>query len=835
MAQLPSLQTVPESSAPAAVPEAPRLRSDPLHLRRSFLAHVSYTRAKGWGSATPLDRFMAIAMATRDRLTERWVATQRTYHERDVKRVCYLSAEYLLGRALGNNLMAMGLMDDAKEALSELGVSLGDLLEVEHDAGLGNGGLGRLAACFLDSMATLGFPGVGYGIRYEFGIFTQEILGGHQVERADEWLKFGSAWEIVRPEYSVPVRLFGRVEHGTGADGRPVARWVDGKTVLGVPYDTPIAGYGTNTVNTLRLWQARASEEFDLRLFNAGDYERSVVEKNDSETISKVLYPNDAFQAGKELRLKQEYFFVACSLQDIIRRFLKKPRDLRDLPRFVAIQLNDTHPAVAVPELLRILVDEHALPPGLAWDITVKVMGYTNHTLLAEALEVWPVGLFERLLPRHLEIIYEINQRFLRAVQIRNPYDADKLRRMSLIEEGAEKKVRMAHLAVVGSHSVNGVAALHTELLKRHVMPDFAAMFPEKFNNKTNGVTPRRWLQLCNPRLSELITSRIGPGWVTDLDQLRGLEPLATDPEFRADFARVKLENKERLAAYVRDHMRVALDTSAIFDVQIKRLHEYKRQLLNALHIVWLWMRARENPSVVVHPRAFLFGAKAAPGYQLAKLIIRLINGIGEVMNGDADKTGIQVAFIPNYRVSLAERIIPAADVSEQISTAGKEASGTGNMKLALNGALTLGTLDGANIEIREAVGAENFFLFGLTADEVEATVARGYHPRDVLAKDPELEAVLELVGSGFFSPEDRSTFKPLVEALLNEDRYLILADFRAYAEAQSRVVQTYLDGEDWTRRAILNVARVGRFSSDRTIREYARDIWGIQPVEVRL
>ena len=835
MAQLPSLHHLAQGGAPAAVPEAPRLRSDPLHLRRSFLAHVSYTRAKGWGSATPLDRFMAIAMATRDRLTERWVATQRTYQERDVKRVCYLSAEYLLGRALGNNLVAMGLLDAAREALSELGVSLEDLLEVEQDAGLGNGGLGRLAACFLDSMATLGYPGVGYGIRYEFGIFTQEFVGGHQVERADEWLKFGSPWEIVRPEYTVPVRLYGRVEHGTGPDGRPVARWVDGKTVLGVPYDTPVAGYGTNTVNTLRLWQARASEEFDLRLFNAGDYERSVVEKNDSETISKVLYPNDAFQAGKELRLKQEYFFVACSLADIIRRFLKKPRDLRDLPRFVAIQLNDTHPAVAVPELLRILVDEQGLPPGLAWEITSKVMGYTNHTLLAEALEVWPVSLFERLLPRHLEIIYEINQRFLRAVQIRHPYDAERLRRMSLIEEGPEKKVRMAHLAVVGSHSVNGVAELHTGLLKRTVLPDFAEMFPERFNNKTNGVTPRRWLLLCNPRLAELITSRIGSGWVTDLDRLRALEPLAQEREFQAEFARVKLENKERLAAHVRELTRVALDTSAIFDVHIKRLHEYKRQLLNALHVVWLWMRARENPSVVVHPRAFLFGAKAAPGYQLAKLVIRLINGIGEVVNGDAERTGIQVLFLPNYRVSLAERIIPAAEVSEQISTAGKEASGTGNMKLTLNGALTLGTLDGANVEIREAVGPENFFLFGLTADEVEATVARGYRPGEVAERDPELKAVLDLVGSGFFSPEDRRTFRPLVDALLNEDRYLILADFRAYAEAQSRVVQAYLDPEDWTRMAILNVARVGRFSSDRTIREYSRDIWGIEPVEVRL
>jgi glycogen phosphorylase len=833
MAQVTPLQSL--SGSAVSVPEAPRLRNDALHLQRSFLAHVSYTRAKGWAAATALDRFMAIATAVRDRLTERWVATQRTYQERDVKRVCYLSAEYLLGRALGNNLLALGMLDAAQDALSQLGVPLVDLLEVEPDAGLGNGGLGRLAACFLDSMATLGYPGVGYGIRYEFGIFTQDIVNGHQVERADEWLKFGNPWEFVRPELSVPVRLYGRVEHGTGPDGSPLARWVDGKTVLGVPYDTPVAGFGTNTVNTLRLWQARASDEFDFRLFNDGDYERSVVEKNDSETISKVLYPNDNFQAGKELRLKQEYFFVACALADIIRRFLKKPRDLRDLPRFVAIQLNDTHPAVAIPELLRILVDEHGLAPEVAWNITVEVMGYTNHTLLAEALEVWPVSLFERLLPRHLEIIYEINQRFLRTVQIKHPFDTDRQRRMSLIEEGVEKKVRMANLAVVGSHSVNGVAALHTELLKRQVLPDFAEMFPTKFNNKTNGVTPRRWLLLCNPELAGLITSRIGPAWVTDLDQLRALEPLATEPQFVSEFRRVKLENKKKLAARVHEDVGLTLDTSAIFDVQVKRLHEYKRQLLNALHAVWLWMRARENPSAVIHPRTFIFGAKAAPGYQIAKSIIRLINGIGEVVNADAARTGIQVVFLPNYRVSLAERIIPAADVSEQISTAGKEASGTGNMKFALNGALTLGTLDGANIEIREAVGAENFFLFGLTADEVQATLARGYHPRSVVDQDPELKAVLELVRSGFFSPEDRSAFQPLVDALLNEDRFLVLADFRAYVDGQNRVVHAYLNADDWTRMAILNVARVGRFSSDRTIREYARDIWGIQPVEIKL
>jgi glycogen phosphorylase len=828
----PAVRLVPGATAP----DVPLLRSDAHALQRSFLAHVQYTRGQGPDRATPWDRFLAIAMVVRDRMAERWVATKHAYRVQDVKRTYYLSAEYLLGRALGNNLIATGLLDAAREALAGASVDLDALLELEPDAGLGNGGLGRLAACFLDSMATHGYPGTGYGIRYEFGIFRQDIIGGHQVERADEWLKFGNPWEVVRPEKTVPVRFYGSVEHGAGRNGKQIARWVGGKTVLGVACDTPIAGYGTQTVNTLRLWQARASEEFDLRLFNSGDYERSVVEKNESEVISKVLYPNDQNQAGKELRLRQEYFFVACSLADIVRRYLKGHGDFRAFPDKVAVQLNDTHPAVAIAELMRILVDEKQVPWDEAWNVTVATFAYTNHTLLAEALEMWPVSFFERLLPRHLEIIYEVNQRFLRQVQIRHPFDTGKLQRVSLIEEGAEKKVRMAHLAVVGSHSINGVAALHTELLKRDVLPDFAELFPERFNNKTNGVTPRRWLLLCNPGLARLITARIGDGWVRDLDKLTGLEPLAADRSFLQEFRAVKQANKTRLAGHVRDTLWINLDSNAIFDVQVKRLHEYKRQLLNALHIVALWMRARDNPSAVIHPRVFVFGAKAAPGYVLAKLVIRLINGIAEVVNAESGRTGIQVVFLPNYRVSLAEKIIPAADVSEQISTAGKEASGTGNMKFALNGALTVGTLDGANIEIREAVGPENFFLFGLTADQVAETLRRGYHPAEVVAGDPELKAVLDLVRSGFFSPEDRDLFRPLIDALLREDRYLVLADFRAYADAQSEVARAYAgDPEGWSRKALLNVARVGRFSSDRTIHEYARDIWHMSSVDVTL
>ncbi|XXF76678.1 glycogen/starch/alpha-glucan phosphorylase [Myxococcaceae bacterium GXIMD 01537] len=826
-------RTPPSPPHGADAEESSRSAKDPASVRRGFLEHVRYSRGKNPETATAHDRFMALSLAVRDRLAARWVKTARTYYEQDVKRAYYLSAEYLLGRALGNNLLNLGMYEAAEQAMREVGVDLPTLLEMEPDAGLGNGGLGRLAACFLDSLATLSYPGMGYGIRYEFGIFTQDIVDGYQVERADEWLKFGNPWEIVRPEKAVPVRFYGRVEHHQGPDGRPVARWVGGKTVVGVPYDTPIAGYGNNTVNTLRLWQARASEEFDLLLFNAGDYERSVVEKNDSEVISKVLYPNDAFQAGKELRLKQQYFFVACSIADILRRFLKKHEDFRELPQKVAIQLNDTHPAIAVSELMRVLVDEKRLQWEDAWNLTQQVFGYTNHTLLAEAMERWPVTLFERLLPRHLEIIYEINQRFLRQVQIRYPYDQDRLRRMSLVEEGPEKMIRMAHLAVVGSHSVNGVAALHTDLLRRDVLPDFAQMFPERFNNKTNGVTPRRWLAWCNPRLSKLITSRIGDKWATDLDELRRLEPFAEDAEFRKAFREVKRQNKEELAHHVRDLRWVNLNPDALFDVQIKRLHEYKRQLLNAVHVVALWMKARRDPSTIIHPRAFIFGAKAAPGYHLAKLTIRLINGIAEVVNSDAGTTGLQVVFLPNYRVSLAERIIPAADVSEQISTAGWEASGTGNMKLMLNGALTLGTLDGANVEIREAVGDENFFLFGLTADEVIARKKAGYRPRDEYNAHRELREALDIIDSGFFSPEDKQLFRPLVNSLLEEDRYLVLADFGAYMAKQEEVARAYSDEESWTKKCILNVARAGIFSSDRTIKQYAEEIWRVKQTVV--
>jgi starch phosphorylase len=811
-------------------PKSIRGGSTPSDLRRSFVEHVEFSRGQNFENSGAWDRYTALAFTVRDRLASEWVRTAKRSYTRDSKRAYYLSAEYLLGRALGNNLINTGMYEPMVTALKELGVDLPALLELEPDAGLGNGGLGRLAACFLDSLATLDYPAMGYGIRYEFGIFTQEIINGYQVERADEWLKYGNPWELVRPERMVPVRFYGHVENTQLPDGRPHARWVGGKTVLGVPYDTPIAGYGANTVNTLRLWQARASAEFDFALFNDGDYERSVVEKNDSEVISKVLYPNDQNQAGKELRLKQEYFFVACSIADIMRRYLKTHTDFVSFPKKVAIQLNDTHPAIGVAELMRVLMDEKRVPWDEAWAITQQTFGYTNHTLLPEALEKWPVSLFERLLPRHLQIIYEVNQRHMRQVQIRYPFDTERLGRMSLIEEGREKQVRMAYLAVVGSHSVNGVAALHTNLLKRDVLNDFADMFPERFNNKTNGVTPRRWIKVCNPRLSKLITEALGSeAWVKDLERVRELEKFADDAAFVAKFRDAKLGNKVDLTSRLRDLMWVNLDPNAIFDVQIKRLHEYKRQLLNALHIIRLWVRARNDPSSIGHPRAFLFGAKAAPGYRSAKLIIRLINGIAEVVNSDAQRTGLHVAFIPNYRVSLAEHIIPAADLSEQISTAGMEASGTGNMKFAMNGALTIGTLDGANIEIRDAVGPENFFLFGLTTEEVEEQKRNGYRGRTVYESNPGVREVLDLLSSGFFSPEDKNLFKPIVDSLLDDDRYLVLADFDAYCKAQDAVVHRYTDPKAWWKSSILNVARMGFFSSDRTIREYANEIWDIK------
>ena len=822
----------PDPAAHIAI-EDDRTGMHPAVLRRAFTDHVQYSRSRNLAGATPFDRYMALSLSVRDRLVQRWAKTQRTYYEQDVKRAYYLSAEFLLGRALTANLQALDIFDDYRAVLAELGINLDDLIEQEPDAGLGNGGLGRLAACLLESMATLNLPGYGYGIRYEFGIFEQAIRNGAQVERADEWLRFGNPWEIARPEYTVPVKLGGHTEHQSDGKGGFRVIWRQEETVLGVPYDTPIAGHHTNTVNTLRLWAARAGEEFDFALFNSGDYVRAVQAKNASEVISKVLYPNDNFEAGRELRLRQEYFFVACSIHDIVYRYRKVHPDFSRFSEKVAMQLNDTHPAVAIAELMRVLVDEHGVSWDEAWKQTVACFGYTNHTLLPEALERWPASLFGRLLPRHLEIVTEVNRRFLRVVLDDHPHDKERVARMSLIEEGGERRIRMAHLAVVGSHSVNGVAKLHTELIKSHLLRDFYEMFPERFNNKTNGVTPRRWIQACNPGLAALITERIGEGWVKDLERLRDLEPHAEDPAFRARLREVKRVNKVALGKLIHHELGFEPDPASLFDVQIKRLHEYKRQLLNALHIVALYQRLKRGEEIL--PRTFIFGAKAAPGYRTAKLIIRFIHAIAQVINKDRHCSALRVAFLPNYRVSLAEKIIPAADLSEQISTAGMEASGTGNMKLAMNGALTIGTLDGANIEIRDAVGAENFFLFGLDAAEVLDRRAAGVEGRAAYDADGTIREAIDLIRSGFFSPEERDLFHPLIDGLLGRDEYYSLGDFAAYAACQRQVDEAYRSEDAWSRKAALNIARVGAFSSDRTVREYAREIWKIDPVEVRL
>ncbi len=826
-----------EARALARARELPNSRTatDVDSLRRAFADHLQYSQAKDEHTATALDRYFATAYAVRDRMMRRWVQTQQTYYKTDTKRVYYLSLEFLMGKALENNLINLGLRDSMRDALSGLGLELDDLLAQEPDAGLGNGGLGRLAACFLDSLATLELPAYGYGIRYEFGIFDQQIRDGWQVELPEEWLRFGNAWEIPRPEYEVPVHFFGRTEHYTDERGRYRVRWVDTRKVLGMPYDTPIAGYHNHTVNTLRLWRARASEEFDLSDFNRGDYVAAVQEKNLSENISKVLYPNDLTVMGKELRLQQQYFFVACSIHDILNRHLKTHESFDDFTEKVAIQLNDTHPAVAVAELMRVFVDQYELPWEKAWEICRAVFGYTNHTLMPEALERWQVDLFGRVLPRHLEIIYEINDRFLREVRGTGKADEGAVSRMSLIEEGQPQHVRMANLAVVGSHSVNGVAGLHTELLKRELFHDFHALWPERFNNKTNGVTPRRWLLAANPELARTITECIGPQWVTDPDELRRLEPLADDADFRRVFREVKRGNKERLAGIIKAENGLTVDLDSIFDVQVKRLHEYKRQLLNVLHIVALYLRVKEDPSFRPPARTWIFGGKAAPGYQMAKHVIKLVNSVADVVNHDLDVRGrMAVVFLENYRVSLAERIFPAADVSEQISTAGKEASGTGNMKFQMNGALTVGTLDGANVEIREEVGPENFFLFGLTVEQVAELRGRGYDPWEYYRADKELKAVLDALSSGRFSPGEPRLFQPVVDSLLNGgDPYLCLADFRSYLECQEQVARAYGDQEDWSRKAILNVARSGKFSSDRTIREYAAEIWGVNRTPV--
>ena len=798
--------------------------------------HLVSTLARHAGSATPRDWWVATVLALRDTIHERLIRTQGVHNARNVRRVYYLSLEYLMGRMFGNNLLATGLLDTARNALAELGQDFDCIRDSEVDMGLGNGGLGRLAACFMDSLATLDYPALGYGIYYEFGLFRQAFRHGHQEEHPDSWTLFGDPWEVVRPEYTQEVRLYGRVENEFDDRGNYRPRWVDTRTVLGVPHDIPIAGYGTGTVNLLRLWASKATEDFDLAAFNSGGYVEAVREKAVGETISKVLYPNDKTENGKELRLVQQYFFVACSLRDILRRHRRNPANSWDnFADKVTVQLNDTHPAIAVAELMRILVDEERMDWDRAWGIATRAFAYTNHTLLPEALEKWGVALFERVLPRHLQVIYEINERLMQVVEARWPGDDAKKRVCSLIEENGGKSVRMANLAVVGSHAVNGVAALHTALLRRQLFPEFDALYPGRFRNKTNGITPRRWLLKCNPRLAALVTARLGDGWARDISLLRGLEPLAADRAFRAEFMAIKRANKADLAAVIQAECGVTVSPDALFDVQIKRLHEYKRQHLNLLHILALYRRLLQHPGLDIVPRVFVFAAKAAPGYDLAKNIIRAINLVGERINADTRIQGkLKVAFLPNYRVSLAERIIPAADLSEQISTAGKEASGTGNMKLSLNGALTIGTLDGANVEIQEEVGRENIFIFGLTVDEVEALRARGYNPWDIYHRDEELRAVIDWLGSDFFSPGEHGAFSHLHDSLLRGgDPYMVLADFRAYCECQARVDAAFRDRDAWARMAIINTARMGKFSSDRTIREYAEDIWRLEPVPV--
>ncbi len=799
-------------------------------LQISFANHLEYSLSKDQYTATERDLYLSLALATRDRLIERWIRTQQLYYNHDVKRVYYLSAEYLMGRLLINNLINVGIYHETKRAMDELNIELEDLAENEPDMGLGNGGLGRLASCFLDSMATLEIPAYGYGIRYEFGIFDQAIRNLGQVELPENWLKYANPWEIARPEYSFTVHFYGRIKQIILPDGKLKTEWADTNDVIGIAYDIPIDGYDNNTVNTLRLWSARASKEFDLKYFQHGDYLKAVEEKNISENISKVLYPNDELFEGRELRLKQEYFFVSCSIQDIVRRYLVNHDTFDEFPNKVAIQMNDTHPALAIPELMRLLLDEHGLDWEKAWDITSRTCAYTNHTLLSEALEKWPVPMFEALLPRHLQIIYEINRRFLRDVAVRYLGDENRMRKMSIIEEDTEKRIRMAHLAIVGSHSVNGVAALHSRLLKEKELKDFDEMYPGKFNNKTNGITPRRWLLAGNPRLSDLITSRIGNEWAKDLDQLRKIEPFIEDQGFVKEWKAVKLANKEQLSKIILDNTGIQINSGSIYDIQVKRIHEYKRQLLNILHVIYCWLKLKQEPDFSMHPRTFLFGGKAAPGYITAKTIIRLICHVAEMLNRDASTNNtIKVLFIPNYRVSLAEKIFPAADLSEQISTAGFEASGTSNMKFALNGALTIGTLDGANIEIMEEVGRENMFIFGLTAEEVSAK-RQDYNPLEYYAKDPLLARSIDLIREGFFSPEEPNIFHGLVDLLLNEDRYFILADFESYYNCNRDVDTLYRDQDAWTEKAILNVARMGKFSSDRTIMEYNRDIWHAEP-----
>ncbi len=817
-------------------PERARSESARAAIRHSFLHHLFYTQGKFPALATKTDYYLALAYAVRDRLLQHWISTAEVYTKDGSRTVAYLSAEFLMGPHLGNNLVNLGLFDEARQTMNELGLNLDQLLNEEEEPGLGNGGLGRLAACFIDSMATLEIPSVGYGIRYEFGIFHQSIVEGWQIEKTDKWLRHGNPWELQRPEWTVQVKLGGSTERYTDGQGLLRVRWLPQRIVNGIPYDTPILGYRNNTANTLRLWSAEAPESFDFGIFNRGDYYGAVNQKVSSENLSKVLYPNDEHIEGKELRLEQQYFFVSCSLQDMLRIMKFQRLPLERFHEKFAVQLNDTHPAIAVAELMRLLVDERLMTWDNAWDITRKTFGYTNHTLMPEALERWPLRLFQKILPRHLEIIYEINARFLDEVRQRFPGDIDRLRRMSIIDESGERYVRMAHLACIGSQAINGVAELHSRLLQEDLLKDFYELWPGKFSNKTNGVTPRRWLLLANSRLSKLINQSIGTAWIRDLDQLQRLEQLADHADFRGGWREIKRANKRDLSDIIRRRCGVAVDPDSMFDVQVKRIHEYKRQHLAALHIIALYHRLKSSPNAEFTPRTFIFGGKAAPGYRIAKLIIKLITSIGDVVNRDpAVRDLLRVVFLPNFSVTNGHHIYPAADLSEQISTAGKEASGTGNMKFMMNGAPTIGTMDGANIEILEQVGAENFFLFGLTTQQVYDLRAAGYRPQDYLERDEELRTVIDLLQQGHFSRGDGTLFRPLIDGLIHYDPYMVFADFRAYAEAQSRAGAAYADTERWTHMSIINAARSGKFSSDRTIREYCDGIWKVKPVPVKM
>jgi glycogen phosphorylase len=805
-------------------------------IKNAFLEDLFYMQGKFPALATKNDYYMALSYAVRDRMLQRWISTAAAYTRHGSRTVAYLSAEFLMGPHLGNNLINLGIFDSVKQCVTELGLNFEELLQQEEEPGLGNGGLGRLAACFIESMATLEVPSVGYGIRYEFGIFHQEIVDGWQVEKTDKWLRFGNPWELVRPEWAVEVKLGGSTEQYIDERNRLRVRWVPHKTVSGVPYDTPILGYHSNTANTLRLWRSEAPESFDFAIFNAGDYYGAVNQKVASENLSKVLYPNDEQLRGKELRLEQQYFFVSCSLQDMLRILRTQKLPVEQFHVKFAVQLNDTHPAIAIAELMRLLVDDALLPWAEAWRVTCRTFAYTNHTLMPEALERWSLEVFGRVLPRHLQIIQEINAQFLEEVRIRFLGDEARIARLSLIDESGERYVRMAHLACVGSHAINGVAELHSELLKRDVLKDFYELWPQKFSNKTNGVTPRRWMVLSNPELSALICEHIGTAWIKDLAQLRALEPLAESVEFRARWRAIKQHNKQTFAALAVERTGITIDPNSMFDVLVKRIHEYKRQHLKVLHIVSLYHAIKSDPGLEIQPRTFIFGGKAAPGYHLAKLMIKLITAVGDVVNRDPDvRHRLKVVFLPNFNVTNGQRVYPAADLSEQISTAGKEASGTGNMKFSMNGALTIGTLDGANIEIREEVGADNFFLFGLSAAEVYTLKTQGYRPMEYYNGNAGLRDVIDLIRSGFFSRGDGELFRPLIDGLLNHDPYLLLADFQSYVECQAQVSQAFGDTERWTRMSILNTARSGRFSSDRTIREYCADIWRVKAVPIQL